>query len=189
MAPRAAAKSGIAPALVLDIQTLAGLQYYLADRPLVNFPTALVLPGAAQQLVTYLPWLLGAGSLNFYRSLQTDTLTLFIFRYYAVDMGCAWIEQHGLLSVGDTNRSTVQLPCSQLLQGQDDTPVWQVSENCQLIWAEPRCGATGSTECLYTFASCQVPEHFVGIQTAFETNNPSTVANLPTTTFNRKRSW
>lgn len=76
-----------------------------------------------------------------------------------------------------------------MLQGQDDTPEQTIGETCNLVWGQARCGATGNTECLYTYASCQVPEHFVGIQTAFETNNPEAAAALPTTVINRKRPW
>ena len=193
---------------ITDVNGIATVASANAPGPGTSVPSS--------QGATYQPWLLGSGSLNFYRSLQTDTMTLtlqnlsgdvlqsdwekivrkatlegslYVFRYYAVDLGIAWIEQHGTLSVGDTTRTSAQLNLSQLLQGQDDTPTMQVGENCQLIWGQRRCSATGPTECLYTFASCQVAEHFVGIQTSFEVNNPSAVANVPAQVFNRKRSW
>ena len=167
--------------------------------------------------VTYAPWLLGAGELAFNRSLVTDTgsLTLqnvsgdvlqtdwervarrstlegalCVVRYFDLAAEFALIEQHGTLTVGDAKPGQpVQLTLSQLMSGQDDTPDQQVSETCQLVWGQPRCGAIGETECLYTYASCQSPARFVGIQTAFETNNPATAAALVVTPVNRNRSW
>ncbi len=215
LASRGYASGGIAPALLLDVQTPSGDMHYWADRALANIPSGFAIPGTLAPAVTYLPWLLGSGSFSFNRSLVTDTMTLtmqnisgdvlqtdferivrkstlegsiFVFRYYAVDLAWAWITMQGTLSVGET-RGTLTLNGSQLLQGQDDTPVQQVSESCQLIWAQPRCGATGSTECNYTYASCQVTERFVGISTSFETANPESVANVPVTPVNRKRAW
>ncbi len=207
-------RSGIAPSLLLDVQTAAGDLYYWADRKVTAVPVlAATMP--ATDVVSYVPWLLGKGKLSVNRSLQTDTGSitvqnlggnsferdfarimrrstlegaLFVLRYFDVAAGFAWVEQHGTLTVGDTgNTATLQL--QQLLSGSDDTPEQNVSETCQIVWGEKRCGATGTTECLYTYASCQVPEHFVGIQTAYETNNPATAAELPTQVTNRKRAW
>ncbi len=163
----------------------------------------------------YTAWLMGTGTLNYNRSTITDTGTLmvqnvsgdvlqrdferimrkstlegslFVFRYYSVDLQFAWIEQHGTLSCGDAG-TVVQLNLQQLFAGSDDTPNQQVSETCQLNWGEARCSAAGDTECLYTYSSCQVVERFVGIQTAFEVNNPSAAAATLTTTINRARAW
>lgn len=210
-ASRGHAPGGVAPAMLLDVQTPAGTNYFWADRNLVGIPSVIT---AAP--VNYAAWLLGAGSLSAYRSLQTDKLSLtlqnlsgdvlqsdwekitakstlegslFVFRYYAVDLAWAWIEMHGTLSVGDTPRTTVQLNCSDIFSGQDDTPEQQTSENCQLIWGEPRCGASGSVECLYTRSSCQVPEHFTGIDTSFETGMQESAAVVLSATINRRRSW
>lgn len=209
--PRAYGMGGVAPALVLDIEDAQGNTYFWADRPLNNIP-AVITDGDE----SYLPWIVSVGTLHLYRSLQTDTLTLalqnlsgdvlqsdfekivraetldgalYVFRYYAADLAFAWIEMQGIIAIGNTPRATVTLNCTQLLQGQDDTPSQQVSENCQLVWGQPRCGATGDTECLYTYQSCQVVERFVGIQSAFEINNPAVAAVLPATTFNRARAW
>jgi hypothetical protein len=222
-AGRASARSGIAPALLLDVQTPSGDTYYWSDRPLRNIVP--VIPPAVGGLLTvfslsgpvvnYVPWLMGSGTLNYNRSTVADTGTLsiqnvsgnvlqrdferiarrstlegslFVFRYYQVDLAWAWIEQHGTLSCGDAG-TTVPLNLSQLFAGSDDTPVQQVAETCQLNWAAGRCPSTQPTECLYTYQSCQVPERFVGIQTAFEVNNPAAAANLPTQTINRTRAW
>lgn len=200
------------PALLLDVQTPAGDVFYWADRPIEAVP-AIAQPGPST--VAYLPWLLGAGKLTFNKTLKTDTgsLTLqntsgntlqaefeaiarrsvlegsiFVLRYFAADLEWPWIEQHGTLTVGETG-STVQITLQQMLSGSDDTPVGRVGETCQLIWGEARCGATGPQECLYTYSTCQVVEHFCGIQTGFETNNAETVAQLAVTPVNRNRSW
>ena len=210
------ARGGVAPAILLDVQTLAGDTYYWADRTVAG--VAAVIPPAPglPAVPVYQPWLLGTGTYSFNRSTSTDTGSvtlqnlsgdvlasdferivrkatiegsLYVLRYYQLDLGFAWLEQHGTLTVGDTSRTSASLKLSQLLQGQDDTPEQDVSETCQLVWAGKRCGATGPTECLYTYSSCQVPVHFVGIQTAFEVNNPEAIATLPVQTVNRKRSW
>jgi hypothetical protein len=110
--------------------------------------------------------------------------------YYSVDLAYPWIEQHGTLSLNSAPRfGNATLSLVQLNQGQDDTPEQTLSETCQLDWGEKRCGATGPTECLYSYASCQVPPHYVGIQTAFETNNPEAPAQLPQRPINRSRAW
>jgi hypothetical protein len=213
-ASRAAARSGIAPALLLDVQTPSGDTHYWSDRPLRNM-TPVIPPATGGPLVNYVPWLLGSGTLTYNRSTVTDTgsLTvqnvsgnvlqrdfekiarrstlegsLFVFRYYQVDLAWAWIEQHGTLSCGEAG-TFVPLNLQQLFAGSDDTPNQQVSETCQLMWAAGRCPSTQATECLYTYASCQVIERFVGIQTAFETNNPAAAANLATQVINRNRAW
>jgi hypothetical protein len=210
-ASRGYAQGGVAPSLLLDVQTPAGTNFFWSDRNLKGIPS--VITGAA---ANYQAWLLGAGTLNFYPSLQTDTFTLtlqnlsgdvlqsdferitakstlegslFVFRYYQVDLGWPWIEMHGTLSVGSTNRQTVTLNGSDIFGGQDDTPEQQTSESCQLIWGETRCGAQGTQECLYTRSSCQVPEHFVGIDTSFETGMEQSTAAVLTQQINRRRSW
>lgn len=214
---RIAARTGVAPALLLDIQTPSGDLHYFSDRALSNVQCAIGaagLPGNPE-LVSYLPWLMGEASLRFYRSLQTDTASvtlqnvsgdvltrdferiarrsvlegsLYVLRYYAVDIGWSLFEMHGTISLGEQG-NTVQLNLTQLLAGSDDTPAQQVSETCQLVWGQARCGAVGNVECLYTYQSCQVTNHFTGIQTAFEINNPESVAALATTTINRARAW
>ena len=207
-------RSGVAPVLLLDVQTPSGDIHYWSDRALVNIPAAITADGDPA-LVTYLPWLLSPVTLTFNRSLQTDTGaidvqnlsgnvlqrdfesivrrgvlegSLFVLRYYSVDMEWTWLEQHGTLSVGETGL-IAPLSLQQLLAGADDTPAMNVSETCQLVWGKARSGATGSTEFLYTFFGCQEIEHFTGIQTGFEINNPESVASLPTQTINRKRAW
>lgn len=213
-AARARSRTGIAPALLLDVQTPAGTIFYWADRKLANIPAAITADGNPAN-VSYDAWLTSSASLNLYKAMQTDTATLsvqnlsgnvlerdlqklmtrgtlegslYVLRYYAVDLAWAWMEQHGTLTMGEGDLSA-ELTLSQLLQGQDTTPEQTVTENCNIVWKEKRCGATGATECLYTYASCQVIEHFVGIQTTFETNNPESAANLPTVSVNRKRPW
>jgi len=206
----------IAPALLLDVQTPGGDVYYWADRPLNNIVPVIQASGVSSGTpVNYTAWLLSSGNFKYSRSLVTDTGTLtlqnlsgdvlqrdfariarrsvlegslYVFRYYQVDMQWAWLEQHGTLTVGDTG-DTVTLNLQQLMPGSDDTPDQTISETCQLVWGEKRCGATGATECLYTYASCQCPARFTGIQTAFEVNNPAAAAALPTTVFNRARAW
>jgi hypothetical protein len=211
------ATANVAPALLLDVLTPAGDVHYWSDRRLVGAQCAIGEGGGLpydNELVDYQPWLMSAGTLKFYRSMQTDTGnaslqnisgdvlfrdferiaskyvlegSLYVLRYYSVDMQWAWIEQHGTLSCGEAG-ATVPLSLVQLFAGQDDTPEQQVSETCQLNWAEKRCGATGDTEYLYTFQSCQVVERFTGIQTAFEINNPEAAAALALVTINRTRA-
>jgi hypothetical protein len=173
---------------------------------------AAIVPPAA---VDYEPWIVSTVNFNFNRSSQTDIGglqlqnvsgdvlvrdferiarrsvlegSLYVLRYYSADLEWPWIEQHGTLSVGDAG-TMVPITLRQLLDGSDDTPAQVVSENCQLVWGERRCGATGSTECLYTYTSCQVIEHFTGIQTGFEINNPAAAAVLSTQVINRKKAW
>ena len=72
--------------------------------------------------------------------------------------------------------------------GQDDVPGNIISETCQLVWGERRCGATGQQECLYSFRTCQVPERFMGILTTFEKNYGEAIPDMPAQPVNRRRT-
>ncbi len=206
-------RTGVAPISLVDVQTVDGLLYYWSDRP-ITAPAALSADGLGD-LIAYQPWLLTAPTFTFNRSLQTDTGTftlqnisgdtispdfakatrrsslegaLFVFRWWDPGGEFAWIETEGTLSVDEVDNRTAPLATAQLLAGQDDTPAESYSEVCQLVWGEARCGATGSTECLYSYKTCQVVEHFLGVLPDFEKNFTETIAATATTTVNRRRS-
>lgn len=207
-------RSRIAPCSLLDVQTVDGNIYYWSDRALSGLPAAITVDGSAQS-VTYEAWLMSAPTFTFNRSMQTDvgSFTLqnvsgdsisrdfekvtrrsalegafFIYRYWDVGGEFAWIEVHGTLTVTGVPSRIAQLGASQLFSGQDDTPAGTYSESCQLIWGEKRCGATGNTECLYSYRTCQVTEHYVGILNNFEKNFSETIAAVPTQVINRRRA-
>jgi hypothetical protein len=163
----------------------------------------------------YVPWLVEVPEFKFYRSLQTDvgafvlqnlsgdTLSrdfeklmrrstlegaLFVYRLWQADAQAAWLEVHGTLSVSDVGVDTVTLKGAQLLNpGQDDTPLEVYGETCQLQWGGKRCGATGSTECNYSFQSCQVIERIMVAPNHYEKNYGETVANTAANQTNRRR--
>ena len=60
--------------------------------------------------------------------------------------------------------------------------------SCKLVWKEKRCGATGDIECLYSYRTCQVIEHYVGILNNFEKNFAETIAAVPMQVVNRRRT-
>ncbi len=99
----------------------------------------------------------------------------------------AWLEVHGTLTVKGIPSRIAELGATQLFSGSDDTPAGTYSESCQLVWAEKRCGATGPTECRYSYRTCQVIEHYVGILNNFEKNYSETIAAVPTQVINRRR--
>ena len=190
---------------LFDIQTVEGNLYYWADAALANVPAAITADGTAAR-VSYQPWILTPPRFSFHRSMQTDTGSftvqnvsgdtlsrdferivrrsamegaLFVYRYWNPAAEFADREVHGTLSVGNIGTATAELACAQLFSGQDDMPGEIFTEGCQLVWAEKRCGATGSHECLYSFATCQVPEHYKGLLTTFEKNFGEAIPNLP----------
>jgi hypothetical protein len=210
----AASRSRVVAASLLDVQTVDGNIYYWSDRALSGIPAAVTADGTDQD-VTYAPWLMSAPTFTFNRSMQTDvgSFTLqnvsgdsvsrdfekvtrrsalegafFIYRYWDVGAEFAWLEVHGTLTVSGVPSRIAELGASQLFSGQDDTPAGTYSESCQLVWGEKRCGATGDTECLYSYKTCQVTERYVGILTNFEQNFAETIAAVPTQVINRRRA-
>jgi hypothetical protein len=203
------AHSGIAPANLLDVQDVDGNNYFWADRAM----TALSVLTAAQ--ATYLPWVLSVPSFTFHRSMATDmgsfilqnlsgdslardfekilrksTLegAFFVYRLWQSDAEAAWLEVHGTLTVDEVGVDTVSLKGMQLLNpAQDDTPLENYCETCQLQWGGKRCGSAQTSECLYSFQSCQVVERIMVVMNDYEKNYGETTANSPMQVINRSR--
>jgi hypothetical protein len=163
----------------------------------------------------YLPWLVKVPSFAFNRSLKTDigsfvlqnlsgdTLSrdfekiarrgtlegaLFVYRLYQVDAAASWLEVHGTLTVGDVGVDTVQLKGAQLLNpSQEDTPLEIFAETCQLQWGGRRCGSTQSTECQYSFQTCQVVERPMMALNDYEKNYGEAAAVTALNVINRRR--
>jgi hypothetical protein len=203
------AHTGIAPANLLEVQDVAGNNYFWTDRSILA-PSRIT---AAQ--VSFLPWLLSVPSFTFHRSLATDTGSflvqnlsgdtlardlekklravtlegaLFIYRLWQPDAEASWIEVQGTLTVDDLGPSTAEFKGSQLLSpAQDDTPAESYCETCQLEWGGARCGSTQSTECSYSYQSCQVVERIMVVLNDYEKNWGETSANTAMTVINRSR--
>ena len=165
--------------------------------------------------VTHDPWLLSVPQISFHRSLQTDTGSfvvqnlsgdtlsrdtekllrasafegaLFVYRLWQADAEAAWIEVHGTLSVDDVGVDTLTFKGTQLLNpSQDDTPLENYCETCQLQWGGIRCGASGSTECSYSYQTCQVIERIMVVMNDYEKNYGETLANTALNVTNRRR--
>jgi hypothetical protein len=164
----------------------------------------------------YLPWILSVPKFVFNRSLASDlgsfvlqnlsgdTLAsdfekiarrsalegaFFIYRLWQPDVRFSWLEVHGTLTVEGIPRDTVSLKGVQLINPASyDTPAKQYSETCQqVIWGGPGCGATGATECQYSFQTCQVLERFLGTLNNYEKNYGEALANVPLKVINRQR--
>lgn len=170
----------------------------------------------ASVLTQYQPWLLGVPQISFHRSLVTDTGAFvlqnlsgdtlsrdferiarssalegafFIYRCWQPDAAAAWIEVHGTLSIDGADTETGKLKGSQLLNpSQDDTPLEIYSETCQLQWGGVRCGAQGSTECSYSYQSCQMLSRIMCVMNNYETNFGETGANIALNVTNRRRT-
>jgi len=203
------ARTGITPVNLLDVQTVDGNLYFWSDRPMAA-PS--VITGAN---ANYLSWLLSVPSFAFHRSLQTDvgnfvvqnisgnTLSrdfekyiraetiegaFFVYRLWQPDAEAAWLEVHGALTLDEAGTDTAQLKGAQLLNpAQDDTPLENYCETCQLNWAGKRCGSTQSTECLYSYRSCQVIERIMVAMNDYEKNYGETTANTAFKITNRRR--
>ena len=164
----------------------------------------------------YRPWLVGVPQFSFHRSLQTDvgsfviqnlsgdTLSrdfekiarrsalegaMFVFRCWQADAQAAWLEVHGTLTVDEIGVDTVKLKGAQLINpSQDDTPLEIYSETCQLQWGGVRCGATGDTECSYSYQSCQSLARIMVQMNNYETNYGQNVADTALNVINRRRT-
>jgi hypothetical protein len=165
----------------------------------------------------YQPWLLSVPKFTFHRSLQTDmgafkvqnlsgtTLArdvdtilragtlegaLFVWRLWQPDAQAAWRTVQGTLTLDPRGEDNISLKGTQLLNpSQDDTPLEIYCETCQLQWAGPRCGATGETECSYSFQSCQVVERIMVTMNDYEKNYGEAIANTAQQVINRARKF
>ena len=165
----------------------------------------------------YEPWILTVPQLTFHRSsvtdvgnfilqnLSGDTVSrdfekimrasalegaFFVYRSWQPDAQASWIEVHGTLTVEDVGVDTVTLKGSPAINpAQDDTPDKQYGETCQWRWSSPQCGATGTTECQYSYQTCQALERILVVLNDFEKNYGETTANVPTQVINRRRRF
>ena len=172
-------------------------------------------PGTPGGYGPYLPWILSVPQITFHRSLQTDfgnfvlqnlsgnTVSrdfqkimrssalegaLFVYRLWQPDAMASWLEVHGTLTVDDVGTDTVSLKGVQLINpAQDDTPLEQYCETCQLQWGGKRCGSRETTECQYSFQTCQVVERIMVALNDYEKNYGETTANTAFRVINRAR--
>lgn len=165
----------------------------------------------------YKPWLLSVPEITFHRSSVTDSGSFvlqnlsgdtlardvekllrastlegakFVYRNYQPDADASWIEVHGKLTIpdGGIDVDTLTLKASSMVApAEDNTPAYEYSETCQWRWGSPQCGATGSTECGYSYQSCQVPERIFVVLNNYEKNYGETTANVSTQLINRRR--
>jgi hypothetical protein len=165
----------------------------------------------------YIPWLIEVPQITFHRSLATDvgsfkiqnlsgdTLSRdmekllrrstfegaeFVYRLWQPDAEAAWLEVHGTLTVPGNGVSVdiVELKGSQLINpAQEDTPLENYCETCQIQWGGKRCGATGSTECQYSYQTCQVVERIMVVLNNFEKNYGEANTDSVVKVVNRRR--
>lgn len=203
------ARTGIAPVNLLEVQDCNGNNYFWSDR---KISVVSVLTGVAESFES---WLLKAGPFVYHRSQVTDlgSFTLqnisgntlardvdtmlrattlegatFAYRLWQADAQAGFIYAVGTLtfSSGSDRLATFKTkPFSN--PAQEDTPLEQYCETCQLNWAGPRCGSTQSTECQYSFQSCQVVERVMVALNNYEKNWGESTSNLPTSIINRNR--
>ncbi|MDR3797957.1 MAG: hypothetical protein P4K93_07380 [Terracidiphilus sp.] len=205
------ARTGIAPANLLDVENINGGIFYWADRTLTAPSMFTGDP------VVYLPWLLGVPSFTFNRSTVSNTGNFklqnvsgntlardvetqlrasalegafFVYRCWQADAEASWIEVHGTLTLDDNGVDTVSFKAIDIFScAQDDTPLENYCETCQLQWGGPRCGSTQANECQYSFQSCQVVERIMVALNNYEKNYGETSANTPLTVINRTRRY
>ncbi len=203
------ARTGIAPVNLLDVEDVNGNQYAWADRKITE------VSGITGNLVNYLPWLLSAGPFTYHRSLVTDTggftvqnvsgntlardvetmlraTTLegavFVYRLWQPDAEEAWLYATGTLTFDDGTDDTATFKAKPFSNpAEEDTPLEQFCETCQLTWGLARCGSTQPNECLYSFQSCQVVERIMVALNNYETNYGETTSNVPLININRNR--
>jgi len=183
--------------------------------PNVYIPGSFTPGVAGSSIAPYKPWLLSVPQISFHRSLQTDVGNFviqnlsgdtysrdmeknlrasalegafFAYRLWQPDAQAAWLEVHGLLTVGDVGVDTLTLKGAQTINpAQEDTPLEIYCETCQLNWGQARCGATGPTECQYSYQTCQVVERIMVVLNNYEKNYGETTANTALKVINRRR--
>ena len=203
------ARTGLPPVNLLDVQDVNGNTYHWADRKI----TEAAVIGAGN--VQYLPWLLSCGPFTYNRSLVTDlgsftiqnlsgntlsrdlentlrATTLegaqFAYRCWQADAQAAWIYAVGTLSFDGGDDDTARFKTKPFGDAaQEDTPLEEYCETCQILWAGKRCGSTQPTECQYSFQSCQVVERIMVAPNNFEKNYGETESNVPLLNINRSR--
>ena len=165
----------------------------------------------------YEPWILTIPPLTFHRSSVTDVGSFilqnlsgdtvsrdfekilrrsalegayFIYRCWQPDAQASWIQVDGTLTVEDVGVDTLTLKGAPVINpAQEDTAAMQFSETCQWRWSSPQCGATGDTECGYSYQTCQVPDRILVVLNDYEKNYGEAHANVPTQTINRARHF
>lgn len=210
-----AARTGIAPAHLLDVQDPNGNCYYWGSRA-ISAPAAITANGIAAT-EAYLPWILSVPEWKFHRSMQTDMGTvllqalsgdtlqrdfekivrksalegsLFVYRRWHADAEAASREVHGQLTVDDSDPETVSLSCRQLNNPSEDiTPQYQLGEICQWRWSSVQCGSTQPTPCQQSFPTCQVLQRIFVVINNFEKNYGDATANIATIEMKRIRQF
>jgi hypothetical protein len=207
------AKTGIAPAHLLDVEDCNGNFYYWANRKM----SAPCVQGFAGATVAYLPWILSVPNWTFYRSMQTDMGAIemqnlsgdtlqrdfekivrasalegaqFVYREWQGDAMEATLEVHGTLSIDDSDPETVKLNCKQLTNPSTDVaPSYVYSEICQWRWGSVQCGSTALTPCSQSYPTCQVIERIFVTINSYEKNFGEATANVATNVVNRIRQF
>lgn len=180
--------SGFAPAGLLDIQTGAGAQYFIASMP-GQFPSR--FDGSMQ---VYKPWLKSAGPFRLTRTLRTDSGDVIlqnisgnliskdvasafannefegayaVFRYWHLLAEKTIREFHGYMTAAQQPQGEAHFKMLQLLDGSDiNVPDGTYANNCGLRFKSEKCGSTSShLTCLKTLAVCTALEHFDGLPT------------------------
>lgn len=211
--PVVGARTGIAPAHLLDVEDCNGNFYYWSNRKI----TAPCVLGLAAAEMPYLPWILSVPQWKFYRSMQTDmgviqmqnisgdTLqrdferivrasaldgAMFVYREWHADAEAPSLEIHGTLSVDDSDPEEVKLACRQLFNPSSDiAPAYTYGEICPWRYGSAQCGATNPISCQQSFPTCRVPERILVITNSYEKNFGEATANVATTTMNRLRQF
>ncbi len=163
----------------------------------------------------YYPWLLLADGFHFYRSMQADTAeflvqnisgnslqrdtsqllraasfegALFACRVWNPQLQQASFECHGRLTVINANETTCQFGSVPLFDSSSyDGNPYEYSESCQWNYGEPGCGDTTATPCSNSYTTCRQPKRFFGVLNTFQVNLQPSVANISTSSVERRR--
>lgn len=196
-------------------QLLLGINDYNLEDNAGSFSVEIVSSVQTESIVDYKPWLLSVPSFTFHRSLVTDSGSFivqnlsgdtrsrdtekalrasafegafFVYRCWQPDAQAAWIEVHGKLKVDGVGVDTLTLKGAPAINpAEDDAPCLQFSETCQWRWSSLQCGATGSTECSYSYESCQNTDRILVVLNSYEKNFGETAANTVDQRINRRR--
>jgi hypothetical protein len=196
--------------------TFCALAIYYTNGDTTSTTATISYPGtAATGSGPYIPWLLSVPQFSFHRSLVSDTGefilqnlsgdmlsrdfekivrrstlegAMYVYRLWHVEAEEALIEVHGTFSVNDIGPDSAKLTAGPLINAAStDCPLESYCETCQLDWGGVRCASTESTECSYSFQTCQVPRRFMGVLNHYEKNYGEATANTAQNVINRRR--
>ncbi len=210
-----AASGGVAPVVLVEIQTISGQVLYISDAWIVANS---LLSG--ESMVSYRPWLIGETRFTIYRSTTTytaefelqnlsgDTVSrdvskfisaneltgaLVWMRIWRADSQIAIFQFVGKLLDPEVSEHSVMCQAEGFGNWSAiKAPPYQIGVSCPLYFGSIECGSTAATPCQQSYGTCTSIERFKGSIDQYSLNGPSLVQvsqPAPAVTYNAGRKF